>query len=232
MNDQGIRRLGKQCRERWYNHLSPDVRKDPWTDEEDKVIIEAHNKFGSKWTAISSLLKGRTPNAIKNRWNSTLKRVLLTGGTIKKKRKSTDEKALVEKLPDEIPPEVLTIKRRRSNNDIYGSNECLSEMLFNDSIDSDVFQHGNPYYFQLIPPLDDYLSSNFYSQTIGNSLLDRSCGREDMGGNPNYESPRHDSASPHLQGDHHNEFWNPEVLHSHTNLWSDEMHEPHMNWIV
>jgi len=76
LQEYNIRRLGKQCRERWYNHLSPDVRKDPWTKEEDKIIVDAYDKLGSKWTTISYMLKGRTPNAIKNRWNSTLKRLL------------------------------------------------------------------------------------------------------------------------------------------------------------
>ena len=33
-------RLGKQCRERWYNHLNPDIVKTAWTDEEDQKIIE------------------------------------------------------------------------------------------------------------------------------------------------------------------------------------------------
>ena len=33
-------RLGKQCRERWYNHLSPVISKVPWSLEEDRVIVE------------------------------------------------------------------------------------------------------------------------------------------------------------------------------------------------
>jgi len=69
-------RIGKQCRERWHNHLSPNVNKTKWTKEEDGKILELHSRMGNRWCDIAKYLPGRTDNAIKNRFNSRLSRLI------------------------------------------------------------------------------------------------------------------------------------------------------------
>ncbi|KAH9608066.1 hypothetical protein KSS87_021863 [Heliosperma pusillum] len=92
-------RIGKQCRERcgdseetqaselwgsrevvgsqwWHNHLNPGIKKEAWTQEEELVLIHAHQLYGNKWAELTKYLPGRTDNSIKNHWNSSVKKKL------------------------------------------------------------------------------------------------------------------------------------------------------------
>jgi len=60
-------RIGKQCRERWYNHLNPALKKGGWTEEEDGLLLAAQRKWGNAWTKIAKEVPGRSENAVKNR---------------------------------------------------------------------------------------------------------------------------------------------------------------------
>ncbi len=52
-------RSGKQCRERWHNHLDPNINKDYWTEKEENTLFLKHLEYGNKWSDIAHFLPGR-----------------------------------------------------------------------------------------------------------------------------------------------------------------------------
>jgi len=53
-------RTGKQCRERWHNHVNPVLNKAPFTLEEEEAIERFYAEIGPKWAEIAKKLPGRS----------------------------------------------------------------------------------------------------------------------------------------------------------------------------
>ena len=76
-------RTGKQCRERWHNHLiDGGCKKGDWTTEDDELIMNLHSSLGNQWSSIAKALQGRSANDVKNRFYTLerLKRRLESNG--------------------------------------------------------------------------------------------------------------------------------------------------------
>lgn len=76
----GLLRCGKSCRLRWTNYLRPDIKRGPFTPEEEKLVLQLHAILGNRWAAIAAQLPGRTDNEIKNLWNTHLRKRLVSMG--------------------------------------------------------------------------------------------------------------------------------------------------------
>ena len=82
-------RSGKQCREHWVNKLDPELKKGNWTTEEDEKIFQLYQVHGSSWAKIEKHLPGRTENAIKNRFYSTIRKLATDQRKKEKKQKKS-----------------------------------------------------------------------------------------------------------------------------------------------
>jgi hypothetical protein len=65
-------RTAKQCRRHWENFLSPEINSEPWTPEEDLLLLEKINEMGRKWTAMKHFFNGRSAVALEKRWHGCL----------------------------------------------------------------------------------------------------------------------------------------------------------------
>ncbi|KAG0455815.1 hypothetical protein HPP92_023603 [Vanilla planifolia] len=125
-------RIGKQCRERWHNHLNPSINKEAWTQEEEIALIHAHQIYGNKWAELTKFLPGRSDNSIKNHWNSS----------VKKKLESYMISGLLARYPDIqnlIPSKAPSQKKSHDNYlkerlKIEESSECSSSAFVVSSV--------------------------------------------------------------------------------------------------
>jgi len=69
-------RTSKQCRERWNEHLNPNVDHTAFTEEEDAIILQAQLEMGNKWKDITKRIRSqRTSTSIKVRWHHLQRRL-------------------------------------------------------------------------------------------------------------------------------------------------------------
>lgn len=123
INDQfkNSEKTGKQCRERWHNHLNPDLNKDSFTIEDEIKVFNYQKQFGNKWSEIASHFPGRNDNFIKNCFYSAIRRNLRKfnkkkvpskqlKGTISSLLRNPQTRKILMYFPEHENPEIEKIK--------------------------------------------------------------------------------------------------------------------------
>jgi hypothetical protein len=62
-------RNARQCRQRWFRYLAPKPGSEPWTPEEDRLLVDKINEVGRAWEAMRPSFNGRTAADIAHRWH-------------------------------------------------------------------------------------------------------------------------------------------------------------------
>lgn len=115
------KRTGKQCRERYTNHLKPTLKLSEWSPIEDALACRLQDSLGSKWATIARFLPGRTDNGIKNRFHYIRRRYEKAATPIGR-NVQLEEKILQRTRNTAAPdPLMLSLVRGASDNPIFDS---------------------------------------------------------------------------------------------------------------
>ena len=110
-------RTGKQCRERYVNHLNPRLKSSDWSPAEDATIFHLYNTSGSQWAKMSKMIPGRTDNGIKNRFHN-----------LRRQLEREDEHRVRLSKPQDFPDEIRLERLRIFPELLRGKSDKLWQM--------------------------------------------------------------------------------------------------------
>jgi len=110
-------RTGKQCRERYVNHLNPRLKVSDWGPLEDATIFHLYDTIGSHWAKMSKMIPGRTDNGIKNRFHN-----------LRRQLEREDEHRLRLSSARDFPEEIRLDRMREMPEELRGKSAELWDM--------------------------------------------------------------------------------------------------------
>jgi len=117
-----VTRNGKQIRDRFINVLDPEIKKGKFTEEEDKALVRFYLYYGPKWATIAKHFPNRTADMIKNRFHSSIKKVLFGNRTYLSRNFLLEKKKLTfEEINDKITRTTSENEIKLEINDTYKS---------------------------------------------------------------------------------------------------------------
>lgn len=159
-------RNGKQIRDRFINVLDPDVKKGKFSYKEDRRIKELYLKYGPRWATIARGLPNRTPDMIKNRFHSSIKKYLHQKNILSKRDSSSKNEQSSKKTSD---LENLDVNKNNSNPSSSNPNFSNSKSLLDKNYPNNFTNYSCPVQDSNI---NQNIFDNKYNQLYSNSDFD------------------------------------------------------------
>lgn len=159
----------RQCRERWKHYLSASISgKVPFSDEENRIIMEKYFELGPKWTKIAKYINGRTDIQVKERVLKNLRLIMAKQPQIftpqvqqkllpQRQQRQKPPKPETQLILPENPQEILNVQLAPNNTEIN-----VNKNVKND--ENGVIRNYQHMYLDV--------SLDFYSQPTTNSIED------------------------------------------------------------
>jgi len=171
-------RNGKQIRDRFINVLDPEVKKGKFSYKEDKKIKELYLKYGPRWATIARGLPNRTPDMIKNRFHSSIKKYLhqknflskcVGNSKINKNEQSSSKKTsseLLENSNTDILNKFINLNSFASSNGNYSNSNSKNLLLLDKNYPNSFSNYSCPIQESNYNPC---IFDNKYNQLQSNS---------------------------------------------------------------
>jgi hypothetical protein len=106
-------RSPRQCRERYRNYLAPTLRADPWTPQEDELLLRTCAEQGQKWHKVAAIFQNRSENAVRNRWNVLHRKIVRpwkrAGLTLPPPQRPSSQSQIPRPAAPSVPPILITV---------------------------------------------------------------------------------------------------------------------------
>lgn len=98
-------RTDDQCAKRWRENLDPSISRNPWTKEDDELLMKTYGKIGRRWKDLASHFEGRPPVHCRNRVQSLVRakrRAIATARKAAQTKVREDPATLKEDITTEL----------------------------------------------------------------------------------------------------------------------------------
>ncbi|OIV90241.1 hypothetical protein TanjilG_01437 [Lupinus angustifolius] len=125
----GLNRCRKSCRLRWLNYLKPNINRGEFTQDEVDLMLRLHKLLGNRWSLIAGRLPGRTPNDLKNYWNTYIRKKLSSHKedvNTSPKETVMEPHVVIKPQPRTISKTWLCVRGKSIREDKSGNKKCTT----------------------------------------------------------------------------------------------------------